>query len=146
MTSATHPRPEASLPIMLTEPGVWWVLVMDGRRYRLLVRDGLHARFEEHPERLADAEGHTPAPKESGHHHGRYEKTERQFVEDVARRIEGHAKAGDFDHLGVFAAPIALGVLRPALGAHTVERLRFAEDRDLSGLSLKDLRERLAGA
>lgn len=140
-----HPKPEASIPLLLSEPGVWWVVVMDGRRVRLLTREGLHGRFEEHTDRLNDSKG-APEARDSGHHHGRYEQTERQFVQDIARRLESHAKAGEFDHLGVFAAPIALGVLRPELGSHTLKRLAFAEARDLTRLSVAELRERLAAA
>ncbi len=144
-TDLARPKPEASIPLLLSEPGAWWIIVMDGRRVRLLTREGLHGRFEEQTERLHDGQG-APAVHESGHHHGRYEQTERQFVQDIARRLEVHAKAGDFDHLGVFAAPIALGVLRPEFGSHTLKRLAFAEARDLTRLSVAELRERLAAA
>ncbi len=142
--SAPGPDPGASLSLLLSAHGVWWVLVLDGRTARLLARHGGRDRFEELPGvPTADRDGSPIEPVESGHHHGRYEKTERQFVERIAARLEDHASHSAFDHLAVFAAPTALGVLRPALGTQTAARLRHVEAKDLTRESLANLRHRL---
>ena len=137
------PDDTASLPLLLSQPGVWWVLALDGRHARVLTRGSRQADFEEAERILDGPHGETIVPHESGHHHGRYEKTERQFVEHIAARLEEMAKAGAFDHLLVFAPPVALGVVREAAGRHTRDRLRRAEAKDIMGESLNEIRERL---
>lgn len=132
------------LAILLNATGVWWVVAMDGRKVRLFVREGRNGDFTERDDLLTGEDGHPLEPVESGHHHGRYEKTERQFVERVARRLETLASEERFDHLAVFAAPIALGVLRPAMGPKTVSRLRFSRPADIVGEPTRAILERLS--
>ncbi len=135
---------ELSLGLRLTANGVWWVVVMDGRRARLLVREHRRASFLESVDALTiDADGEAIRPHETGHHHGRYEQTERKFVERIARNLERRAKQDAFDHLIVVAPPAALGVLREALGPHTRDRLRESVPKDLSGLPARHIVERL---
>lgn len=141
--SMSMPDESASLPLLLSQPGVWWVLILDGRHARVLTRGSRQAEFEEAAHLLDDSHGDAIAPREAGHHHGRYEKTERQFIEHIAARLEELAKAGAFDHLLAFAPPTALGVLREAAGRHTRDRLRRAEAKDIMGESLTEIRERL---
>lgn len=133
------------LPILLWATGSWWVVAMDGGQARLFVRQGRNSAFAEHSELLADEHGRPIEPVEGGHHHGRYEKTERQFVQHIARRLETLASQGRFDHLAVFAAPIALGVLRPAMGPMTVSRLRYSNAADIVGEPTRHILERLGG-
>lgn len=139
------PTAGSSLSLLLSTDGVWWAVVMDGRNARLFVREHRRAPFLECVDALAvDAEGDPIESRDTGHHHGRYEQTERQFVERIARNLERHAKADAFDHLIVFAAPIALGVLRGALGPHTTGRLRASTAKDLTGFSAARIVERLS--
>ena len=147
MPSKAAPGPAttgSSLGLMLSTSGVWWAVVLDGHHARLFVREHRRAPFRESADALAlDAEGAPVEPRETGHHHGRYEQIERQFVGRIARNLERHAKADAFDHLSVFAAPIALGVLRGVLGPHTTDRLRKSIAEDLTGLSRTHIAARL---
>ena len=131
------------LPILLWATGVWWVVAVDGGKVRLFVREGRNGDFQARDELLADEDGRAIAPVDSGHHHGRYEKTERQFVERVAHRLEQLAAERRFDHLAVFAAPIAMGVLRSAMGPMTASRLRFSKAADIVGEPTRKILERL---
>lgn len=130
----SHTTPDLPLPILLlwTE-GVWWVLAIDGGQARLFVRKGKRSEFAEMSNLIADEHGARIEPRNHGHHHGRYEQTERQFAQQVARRVETCAAREAFDHLALFAAPATLGVFRQAMGPKTLARLRHEEALDIVG-------------
>ncbi|MBX7248622.1 MAG: host attachment protein [Caulobacteraceae bacterium] len=144
MSMHAHTRADVvPLPILLWSTGVWWILAMDGRRMRLLVREGRNGAFHEAIQPLAEEDERPVAAIGSGPRHARFETLERAFVERVARRLERFAQRDAFDHLAVFAAPAALGVLRGALGAGALRRLRFSEAVEIVDEPLGRILERI---
>ncbi len=137
-----------------------WILVADGGRARFLKQEGaggaLRAAMDhdlvapsqptrelgtDKPGRTHksfDGSRHAMEPRVDWH---RYEK--HLFAKQVAKMVEGGLKRDDFDRLVLVAPPPALGELREALSKAARDKVTGELGKDLTHLSLADLRSHL---
>ena len=138
-----------------------WIVVADGGRFRILVNDGtpdsprLTVRDEvlqdnpfnreqgsDRPGRLSDGgTGHRSAVETTDWH----DEAEKQFVAELAARLEQHAARKDFDQLIVIAAPQSLGKLRSAMGPLTRAALLADIAKDLTKHPVQEISKMVLG-
>lgn len=130
-----------------------WVLVADGGRARVLASRGPGKGFDVVIERSADlqrtSELGTERPGRSfesattAHHAYEapdYHRAQEQaFLQAMARELDAERKGRRFDKLVVVAPPVALGMLRKALGRALREIVGAEIDKDLTKVGLHEL-------
>lgn len=131
-----------------------WIVVLDGARGMVLVNEGtaleprlaLHRRFAQsnppaheqgpdRPGRLNDSSGNTSAVEIPDPH----QKGEDQFVADIVADLEKAAVAGTFDRIVIAAPPVALGVMRKAIGPEVKRRTVKEIPADYVKLPMHDI-------
>jgi protein required for attachment to host cells len=128
---------------------ITWILVADGARARVFVREGPGKAVTELPDRAfagsrqrsrdlgSDRPGrsfdsfgagrHAMAPPTDPHRHAQSE-----FLRAVVNWLIDQDHAGKFDHLVVIAPPRALGELRQFLSKTLIQKLVQSIDLDLT--------------
>ena len=81
---------------------------------------------------------HKNAQRNEPHH------TDVAFASRLSEWLDVAEKEKSFDHLVLVAGPQTLGDLRASLSKHLKERVWRELDKDLTGMSLKELQERMA--
>ncbi|MDP1632762.1 MAG: host attachment protein [Caulobacter sp.] len=133
------------------------VVVADGARARLFEEKRRGGPLTEHPNWLAGVElkqrGHGPAPGRVFDSHGYashgvggetpHDKSEREFIVDLVKRVETVVREHDFDDLVVIAAPRALGNLREALPTGLQKKLRETAPKDRLDETDKEIHQAL---
>lgn len=83
-------------------------------------------------------------PRQSGDEQTDLEhKTAEQFAGEIVNHLEKARQQGQFDRLGVVAAPLFLGVLRQKMPSPLKKMVAFEIDKDYSKLKTDQIRERL---
>ena len=137
-----------------------WILVADGTRGRVLKdegRGGGLAPALDHGFHHAIEPEHEMGSERPGHGHqsaggarfaieprADWSRSEHhQFAHELARMIELHAQANEFDRLVLIAPPRTLGELRRALGHESRARLHGEINKDLTEHSVQTVAEHL---
>ena len=140
---------------------VTWIVIADGSRARVYRNDGPGKGLEPLPDmsmtgdRRRDREIMADKPGRAFDSHGRgrhsmepttapRDVAERQFLEQVAHKLEVAARDGAFDRLVIAAAPRALGDLRARLPRSVADRIHAEIDKDLTKLPGNELPKHLA--
>ena len=66
-----------------------------------------------------------------------------KFAIEIANRLNAARARGEFDRLGLVAAPAFLGLLRERLSPETRAIVEFEVDKDLLHLPPQEIRDRL---
>ena len=74
-----------------------------------------------------------------------HEKAEKDFLADLAGRLDAAIGAGDMSSLVMVAPPRALGILRQAYSAHVRSALRGEVDKDFVKLPVHEIEKHLTG-
>jgi protein required for attachment to host cells len=145
---------------------VTWVVLADGARARIVAQEGpgadLTSVYEEEdveaklpgreinadrPGRTFDSGGHGDAEAYGRH---AYEppvdprrKNKADFIRSVVEVLEDAAHRGSFDRVVLIAPPKALGDLRALLSKNVSRMVSDEIPKDLVGVSIHDLPERL---
>jgi protein required for attachment to host cells len=143
--------------------GMFWAVVADGGRLRVLSQPHRAASWAELPE-FAEERHSPPAHLLGSDRPGRnvagpggarhaleprsdpHERREAAFAAEIAARLEAAAEAGRFARLLLAAPPRFLGELRRHLGPRCAAALGATLDADLTKLPEHDLSARLAAA
>jgi protein required for attachment to host cells len=136
-----------------------WVVVCDGAKALILENIGdaeipnLKTREVYEQKDLATHELGTDAPGRAAGPDGKmrsavgqtdwHERSEQEFLEDVARRLDGNVSAGQVKSIVMVAPPRALGVLRSAYSATLKEAVRVEIDKDLVKVPVHEIEKRL---
>ena len=147
-----------------------WILVCDASRARLfrevskkkgleLLQEMDHAESRAHVRDLtSDANGRKPVgpvPARSGNGHGAYgrpgaepdtdpkEVEAQKFARELAAVLERGLLDHAYERLVVVAPPHFLGTLRRTVTHQVEKKLEVTIDKDLTGIPLRDLTERL---
>ena len=116
-----------------------WVVVLDGANALFLVNEGnalepnlrvlrrydapnpkSHEMGRDHPGRVHESTGQHRSSVEIPDPH---QKAEDSFVTGLAQELEKEAASGAFEHIVIAAPPVALGVLRKAIGPELQRRI-----------------------
>lgn len=138
-----------------------WVLVADGGQARLLeVQNkpfGIHqvqrlvseSQHQASRDLVSDASGrtfnvqgpsgHSKQPRSDAH-----DLAEQQFTRMLVQKLEKAANLGAFEQLAIIADPRTLGRLRRQMSKSLAGRVTKELNLDLAGLSLNDLKPRIA--
>ncbi len=138
-----------------------WITVADGARARFFRSNagGTHIEpalnmelvADRRPSRDIDADRpgrtkdrmahgrHALEPSTDAHEHAR-----QAFAHEVIELLEKHRTQNDFDELVIIAPPKMLGYLRDAMPEPLKKLVRREVDKDLTRLSIHELRQRLA--
>jgi len=130
-----------------------WVLVSDGRQARVIevagkgrveFLGGYGAELARNHDIAADRPGRTFDRSGPGRHameprHDAHRLSKRNFLKQMAERLDRSCRNGDFTDLVVIAPPAALGDLRSAFSKRIQSALVQEHARELSGLSEPDL-------
>jgi protein required for attachment to host cells len=73
-------------------------------------------------------------------------KAEKDFLHDLAGRLDAAISAGDTNSLVMVAPPRALGIIRLAYSAHVRSALRGEVDKDFVKLPVYEIEKQLTGA
>lgn len=137
-----------------------WILVADKAKARIFLAEKPLGPITElealvHPESrlhardlVSDAPGRTFDRSGEGRHAKEPnvdpKETEAiKFAIEIADRLEAARVRGEFDRLGLVAAPEFLGLLRERLGPETRALVEFEIDKDLMHLRPQEIRARL---
>ena len=138
-----------------------WVVVCDGAKALILENVGdekfpnLHTREVFEQSNPATREQGSDAPGRSIGSVGSarsameqtdwHEKAEKDFLEDLADRLDAAIGAGDTNSLIMVAPPRALGIMRQAYSAHVRGALRGEVDKDFVKLPVHEIEQHLTG-
>jgi protein required for attachment to host cells len=114
------------------KPTKLWILIADGGRARVLLRDGLghglsavpgltfeadlpmsHDIGNDRPGRSHESHGQTRHAIEP--HSDPHQQLKSTFLASLVSMLETHMKEKAFDQLAIIAPPAALGIMRPLL-------------------------------
>ena len=138
-----------------------WVIVCDGKKALLLENIGdavfpnlktkevhEHAAPKTH-ELGADAPGRAfssvGAGRSAVEQTDWHDQSEREFLEDLAGRLDAAVTAGETKAVTVVAPPRALGILRHAYSPHLRNALRAEVDKDLVRMPVHEIEKHLVG-
>ena len=138
-----------------------WVVIADGEHARVVIPTAPHGQFattfsfdsitahllsrdlgSERPGRVNERGSttrHAIEPRQDPH-----KAAKRNFVLEVAKQINGHAEAGEFDQLVLVAPGHALHDLREALSATAIGKVSGSLVKDLTKTPDHDLPSHLA--
>jgi protein required for attachment to host cells len=139
-----------------------WVVIADGEHARVVVATASHGQFattlsfdsitahlpsrdlgSERPgrvnERAGGATRHAIEPRQDPHKAAKH-----KFMLEVAKQINGHAEAGEFDRLVLVAPGHALHDLREALSVTVADKVSGSLVKDLTKTPDHDLPSHLA--
>ena len=139
---------------------VTWVVVADGARARVFRNDGPGKGLAAEPDFSMDGDRRhaiemtTDRPPRAFDSHGvgRHameprvdprDAVEKDFLEELAAKLDDAAKAEAYDRLVLVAALRALGALRPMLPAAVADKLAGEVAKDLTKLPTADLEAHL---
>lgn len=137
-----------------------WIVVADSAKARIYGADSAAGPLTElstrvHPEsRLKDTQIASDRPGRTFDRagEGRHAKEQEfgpkdyeavRFADELAAALETARARGEYELLGLVAAPRFLGLLRDKLSAPARKAVRFELDKDLVGVEARELRERL---
>ena len=143
-----------------------WILVTDGARARLFSTELPEDKWTviqefEHPEgrqssseiRPSGAPGRMQQGKSAGGRRTAFEPrttpraaSDERFAEELSKFLEHASSTREFDKLVLVAEPHWMGILQAALGHQTAKQVQSVVHKDLVGLEVVELRERLVGA
>lgn len=144
----------------MAERMITWVLVANGARARIFVRDGGRAGLAELPEcsfagsrqRSRELRADRPGRTFDSTGRGRHAKEPRidpqremkdEFLRDVVDWLVEQDRDGRFDRLVIAAPPQALGALRRFLPDHLAGKIAGEVTRDLTRLTAAGVARRL---
>jgi protein required for attachment to host cells len=138
-----------------------WVVVCDGKKALILENVGdekfpnlrtreifqqdnppTHMQGSDAPGRSIQSVGSARSAMEQTDWH---EKAERDFLQDLAGRLDAAIEAGDTSSLVMVAPPRALGIMRQAYSAHVRSALRGEVDKDFVKLPVHEIEAHLTG-
>lgn len=131
----------------MPEP-ITWVLALNAGQARILRgvrRNGrtdspeieLHSDHRKLQEIMSDKPGRSFASAGGGRRSAieyasdPVRDADRAFAREVAERLEGHHRAGEFERLAIFAAPDMLGLLREVMPASLRDAVTAEEAKNL---------------
>ena len=139
-----------------------WVVVCDGKKALILENVGdakfpnlqtrevfqqdnppTHDQGSDAPGRSFQSVGHARSAVEQTDWH---EKAERDFLHDLAGRLDAAIGAGDTSSLVMVAPPRALGIIRQAYSPHVRSALRGEVDKDFVKMPVHEIEQHLTGA
>ncbi len=138
-----------------------WVVVCDGKKALILENMGdwkfpnlrtrevfeqtnppTHEQGSDAPGRSIQSSGTARSAMEQTDWH---EKAEKDFLQDLAGRLDAAIGAGDMSSLVMVAPPRALGIIRQAYSAHVRGALRGEVDKDFVKLPVHEIEQHLTG-
>jgi protein required for attachment to host cells len=139
-----------------------WVVVCDGKKALILenVGDGkfpnlqtrevfeqvnppTHEQGSDAPGRSIQSVGSARSAMEQTDWH---DKAEKDFLEDLAGRLDAAIGAGDTSSLVMVAPPRALGIMRQAYSHHVRSALRAEVEKDFVKMPVHEIEQHLTGA
>jgi protein required for attachment to host cells len=137
--------------VLVANAGSAWLLRADARHRRLEPIQGeTHAAGRRKPgDLVSDRAGRSFDSSHGGARHAMEPDTDlkraelRRFVLHLAHELDQAALAGRYAGLVLVAEPRMLGELRSTLPKHVAERVTMEVHKDLAGLDLAQLAERL---
>lgn len=139
-----------------------WVVVCDGKKALILENVG-DWKFPNLQTREVFEQSNPPTREQGSDAPGRsiqsvgtarsameqtdwHKKAEKDFLEDLAGRLDAAIGAGDTSSLVMVAPPRALGIMRAAYSAHVRDALRGEVDKDFVKLPVHEIEKQLTGA
>jgi protein required for attachment to host cells len=138
-----------------------WVVVCDGKKALILENVGdwkfpnlqtrevfeqdnppTHEQGSDAPGRSIQSVGNMRSAMEQTDWH---KKAEKDFLEDLAGRLDAAITAGDTNSLVMVAPPRALGIMRHAYSAHVRGALRGEVDKDFVKMPVHEIEQILTG-
>ena len=138
-----------------------WVVVCDGKKALILENVGdwkfpnlqtrevfeqdnppTHAQGSDAPGRSFQSVGSMRSAMDQTDWH---KKAEKDFLEDLAERLDAAINAGDTRSLVMVAPPRALGIMRHAYSAHVRGALRGEVDKDFVKMPVHEIEQHLTG-
>ena len=139
-----------------------WVVVCDGQKALILENVG-DWKFSNLQTREVFEQANPPTRQQGSDAPGRsiqsvgtarsameqtdwHAKAERDFLADLAGRLDAAISAGDTSSLVMVAPPRALGIIRHAYSAHVRGALRGEVDKDFVKMPVHEIEQHLTGA
>ena len=139
-----------------------WVVVCDGKKALILENMGdwkfpnlrtrevfeqknppTHEQGSDAPGRSIQSVGTARSALEQTDWHA---KAEKDFLHDLAGRLDAAIGAGDMSSLVMVAPPRALGMIRQAYSVHVRSALRGEVDKDFVKMPVHEIEQHLTGA
>jgi protein required for attachment to host cells len=138
-----------------------WVVVCDGKKALILENVGdwkfpnlqtrevfeqdnppTHEQGSDAPGRSFQSVGSMRSAMDQTDWHA---KAEKDFLEDLAGRLDAAINAGDTNSLVMVAPPRALGIIRQAYSQHVRAALRGEVDKDFVKMPVHEIEQHLTG-
>jgi protein required for attachment to host cells len=138
-----------------------WVVVCDGKKALILENMGdwkfpnlrtrevfeqdnppTHEQGSDAPGRSFQSVGSMRSAMDQTDWHA---KAEKDFLEDLAGRLDAAINAGDMNSLVMVAPPRALGIIRAAYSSHVRGALRGEVDKDFVKMPVHEIEQHLTG-